>query len=238
MNDNKQYLNSILSKFTDKDFNDKTCVCVFEKENENHQIEYRCIFIDNHNPDEGLEITLNEKRYDISSIYDWEFSIDEYIFNDLEDGYILTYLPLEQHYNIWCLLDEFYEDIEHTQGMQLYLEYCFKNGITDEIISLLGNEYVDVMHLYEEINEGYKIIYELSVENNTTVIGYNPNARMKYVTWSTTKNRKFGYELGHYYTNLKDAIHDFESRTNVLVKSSLDYMKKNILLKKENSYER
>ena len=120
----------------------------------------------------------------------------------------------------------------------MYLNYCFKNSITADVISLLGNEHIDVMHLYEEKINGYKIIYELSIEDNTTVIGYNPDAHLNYVIWSTTSNRKYGYELGHYYSNLKDALQDFESRTTILVKKSFETMKRNLIPEKDISHER
>lgn len=238
MKKNNLHLSNILNEIINNDFKHMKCNYVLEKKLANNSLQYKCMFTDSNNPDEGIEITLNDNEYSTSSIFDWSFDIDENIFSELEDGYIIRYLPLDEHYNIWYMLDEYQEEINHIEGMQIYLQYCFKNGITADVIALLGNKYIDVMQLHEEMNQGYMIIHELSIENNSTVIGYNPNAHSKYVTWSTTKNRKYGYELGHYYNNLKDALQDFESRTNILVKRSLETMKRNLMQKKDISYER
>lgn len=210
---------------------------ILVKKESNKSVVVKCMAIDLEDLDFALLFITDDDGTKIYPINDWSFSIDD-IFNDLENGYKIIYIPLETHYGIWHLLNELQDEIDHTEGMQIYLQHCFKNGITADILSTLGNETIDIMHLHKEVINGYEIIHELSIEDNSTVIGYNPDAHSKYVIWSTTKNRKYGYELGHYYIDFEDALHDFESRTNVLVKRNYETIKRNIIHEKEVTYER
>ena len=227
----------LLNKFIKKEYDNMEISYLLIRKEPNEKEMVKCMAIDRNDDENAIEITMNEEQIDISPIHDWSFSIDD-VFYDLENGYKIVYIPLETHYGLWHGLNELQDEIDHTEGMQIYLQYCLKNGITAEVLSTLGNETIDIMYLHKEVINGYEIIHELSIEDNSTVIGYNPDAHSKYVIWSTTKNRKYGYELGHYYIDFEDTLHDFESRTNVLVKRNYETIKRNIIHEKELTYER
>ena len=127
-------------------------------------------------------------------IHEWDFNIDENVFAELEDGYEIRYMPLETHFGMWYVLNEYREDINHTEGMQKYLYYCVKHD--------------------------------------------KKTAPSPYVTWSTTKNRQYGYEIGHYFKSKNDAFDDFESRCNALYKATLERNRNILFPKKEQSHER
>lgn len=66
----------------------------------------------------GYQITLNEKvNIDVGYIMkinieefedgyfeipEWDYSVDSYLFDDLENGYEIIYMPLDYHYAVWC----------------------------------------------------------------------------------------------------------------------------------------
>ena len=37
----------------------------------------------------------------IESIPEWDFNIDSYLLEDMEDGFDIAYMPLTEHYNVW-----------------------------------------------------------------------------------------------------------------------------------------
>lgn len=83
--------------------------------------------------------------------HSWDFNIDDDLFGYLEDGYELVGMTMDSHYNVWCCIEEWHDgDIDHTKGMQKYLGYCKRNGIT---LEKLKNELdyfgMDVMTLYD-----------------------------------------------------------------------------------------
>ena len=56
----------------------------------------------------------------------WE-GFDYYIYNLLEEGWQIGYMTPEVHYSIWNSIHELYpEDIDYKDGVQNYLQYCFK----------------------------------------------------------------------------------------------------------------
>lgn len=72
---------------------------------------------------------------EISDVPDWDFDVDEIFFGSLEEGKEILYISDNCHHGIWQNLNEYYpEDIEHKKGVQIYLLYCEKNGITKEYI--------------------------------------------------------------------------------------------------------
>ena len=146
-----------------------------------------------------------DKNVAYQNVPDWDFNIDDYLLSDLEDGYQIEYIPLEEHYNIWCAVEEWKDDIQHQDGLYSYLDHCKKSGISPEVISLLGLENVDIMNLYQERNGNYKIIGETKVGDQSVVIAHNPKAPSPFVTWRTTPSRIRGFDIGHYHSRFKDA---------------------------------
>lgn len=237
MNDNNLVFN-LLDKLIHNNYNNMKISYILIKKELGKLDVIKCMAIDKENPDDALEITMDEDNIDISPLQEWSFSIDDNIFYELENGYEIKYIPLETHYGIWTILDDLRDEIVYKEGMQKYLSHCFKNSINSKIISQIGNTHLDVMDLYIESNQGYRIISDLSIGDNTIVLGYKENAPSPFVTWSTTKDRKYGYEIGHYFKTEKDAFKDFESRANALYKTSLE-RKRNLISKKDRyQYER
>lgn len=173
-----------------------------------------------------FEFELNDK-FKCSPVPDWDFNIDDYLFYDLECNHELIYMDLSEHYNVWCSIDDIKEDIEHFNGLQNYLSFCQKNDINSKTIQALNLQPVNVMDLYVEQNIGYKIIAETVIDNSAIVLGYKENSYNPYVTWRTSPNRKYGYDMGHYFTNYKDAFKDYKERSFSLLNSKLIEQKRN-----------
>ena len=184
---------------------------------------YLCLASSKLDPDEIRCITLSEdKNVAYQNVPDWDFNIDDYLLSDIEDGYQIEYIPLEEHYNIWCAVEEWKDDIQHQDGLYSYLDHCKKNGITSEVISLLGLENVDIMNLYQERNGNYKIIGETKVGDQSIVIAHNPKAPSPFVTWKTTPSRIRGFDIGHYHSRFKDAYEDYKKRCNEMMEDHLN----------------
>ena len=63
------------------------------------------------------------------------FNFDAIFFKDLEENRKINYITPSTHYNIWCMLEEWYPKyIENRKGMMEYLKYCKENNITKEFI--------------------------------------------------------------------------------------------------------
>ena len=71
-------------------------------------------------PEDIVKVTCNNST--ISKIPEWDYSIDQYLFNYLQKSFKIKHMPLSTHYGIWCnLADE--EDIIYKKGLQLYINY-------------------------------------------------------------------------------------------------------------------
>ena len=72
------------------------------------------------------------------------------MFECLQEGYELAGMSMESHAVVWDFIDKCHEDIESEKGMQKYLGYCKRNGITRERLEKEGNySGIDVMVLYD-----------------------------------------------------------------------------------------
>ena len=68
----------------------------------------------------------------------------------LENGYTLVSADPNFHYCAWSEIGEEQGHVEHTDGMQKYLDYCKQHGITKERLAAeTGYDGVDVMPLYD-----------------------------------------------------------------------------------------
>ena len=105
----------------------------------------------------GLIGNLNGDIF-INTIPDWDFNVDGYLLNDLEEGYRIAFMPLGEHYNVWCAIAAMEDDIEHKRGLQEYLKHCVTHDITPETIRSFGTNGINIMNLYREENQGYRII--------------------------------------------------------------------------------
>lgn len=211
----------------------------------------------NHDGSIGYQVTLNEK-VDIDAGYimkiniegfedgyfeipEWDYSVDSYLFDDLENGYEIIYMPLDYHYGIWCCIDEQRYEIDHHDGLQQYLKYCKDHHITHDILLSLGSyakDVPDVMPLYHETNAGCSIIDEFSAGKRSVVLAYK-SATKEYVTWRTTPTRKRGFDNGHYFSSFHQAYEDFKERSHDVLNAHLNDQKHKIRPEREKkSYER
>lgn len=159
-------------------------------------------------------------------IQEWDFNVDDYLLCELEHGYEIVYMPIIEHYNVWCAIDDCRYDINHEKGLQEYLKYCQKHDITPASIDSLGLNHVNIMDLYKEENQGYKIVAVQSINDTSYVIGHNPKAPDPYVVWKTSTNRQNGYDIGHYFESFDKAFDNFRSRVQ-------DEVEKQICLKQK-----
>ena len=87
------------------------------------------------------------------SIFDWAFSFDGDLFSYLEQGYEIVGMSLETHGVVWAEIAESHGDdgISAYKGMQRYLNYCKRNGVTVELLRKeLQYDGMDVMVLYDK----------------------------------------------------------------------------------------
>lgn len=219
----KEVIDIARQSFREHDEKDMKINYILSKKGDTLSPFYLCIASSKLDPDEIRCITLSEdKNVAYQNVPDWDFNIDDYLLSDLEDGYQIEYIPLEEHYNIWCAVKEWKDDIQHQDGLYSYLDHCKKSGITPEVISLLGLENVDIMNLYQERNGNYKIIGETKVGDQSVVIAHNPKAPSPFVTWRTTPSRIRGFDIGHYHSRFKDAYEDYKKRCNEMMEDHLN----------------
>ena len=64
----------------------------------------------------------------------WDFDADRLLFELLGEGYEITYMTEDAHSDVWFYVSEMggIDGVWYQRGMQLYLEYCLKEGITLE----------------------------------------------------------------------------------------------------------
>lgn len=175
------------------------------------------------------EIQLdNQGHAEYGIVPDWDYHVDSYLLDDLEDGYRIKYMPLEDHAGHWYCINELRGEINAEHGLQLYLAYCQTHGITHELLSTVRKDVPDIQCLYQEVNQNYKIIAEASCGHKAVVLAYNKRAPQRYVTWIITRNRERGYDQGHYYNDYGRAFKDFKIRSH-------EMLEKHIHLQKERS---
>lgn len=91
-------------------------------------------------------------KEDFVDALEWDYSIDEHLFEKLENGMELLSMSDVTHLVAWCDIDKLYpEGIVHKKGMQNYLKYCKENGITKQYIevSTNRNDFNDAMKHYK-----------------------------------------------------------------------------------------
>lgn len=202
----------------------------------NYQIDYVLSETNNHqnshcyahsinDPEQMIELSFTEDNITVNQVADWDFNVDDYLFNDLENGKDIKYMSIDTHYNIWCAVDQAREDINHFDGLQKYLSYCQQNDITSITIKNLGLEPVDISDLYHEMNGNYEIIATLRSCHSVFVLGENNKAPSPYVTWITTDNRSRGYRSGHYFNDIEDALKDLKQRAIAEMKIESNYQR-------------
>ena len=72
----------------------------------------------------------------VTQIPDWDFTMDTWIFENLENGMELGYMSLDVHYGVWQEIFNYYpDDIEHKDGVKKYLKYCEEHNINLDLLN-------------------------------------------------------------------------------------------------------
>lgn len=173
--------NELLSQFNNilRDNNDtnKQIGYILERKKTDGTIAAKAVAYDTDDPEDLVQLTINENEMlSYSYLPQWDYNIEDYFFDELEQGYEIIYMPLSEHYGMWASIDMSRDEIEHVDGLQKYLSYCQQNEITSQTISLLGLKDIDIMTLYQEKNHGYEIVTEMNCNNESIVLGHNKMA--------------------------------------------------------------
>ena len=90
----------------------------------------------------------NGKAFEGYEISFW-FGAD--LFEWLEEGYQLVEMSLESHSCVWQELESCRDDYESQAGIQLYLDYCRYNDITQDLLATKTDyDGMDIMTFYDE----------------------------------------------------------------------------------------
>ncbi len=196
--------------------------------------------VDESDPDRMVSLGIvNDELISIYQIPEWDFTVDEYYLDLLENNYQIDYCSLSEHYNIWHNIKENREEMSHEIGLQNYLNYCEENNITKERLNQLHMVPVDIMHFKKEQNQSYIILAETKCYPTSVVFGVNPKAPSPYVTWMKhEKEDGKEYNLGHYFTSINAARKDFDQRSKELMNEQTKAYASFTKEKKEVSHER
>lgn len=193
---------------------------------ENNTIQCQGYAVSKDDPEEMICVIFNnENSYVLHNIAAWDYNVDDYLFDDLENDFKIDYMPLEEHYNFWCAINEYRDEIDHLDGLQRYLSYCHTNGIGEHEIGLLQLTPVNIMNMYQERNAGYTIIAEMKCGEKAIVLGQRKNNSERFVTWQTYVDRRRGFDIGHYFSDFTHAYEDFEKRSHAMMDNELNTMK-------------
>lgn len=85
----------------------------------------------------------------------WGFNFERDLFENLQAGYEIAGMTLDCHAGVWYTIEDWHDGgIEHEKGMQKYLGYCKRNGITKERLEKkVGYLGMDVMGIYNPKSE-------------------------------------------------------------------------------------
>ena len=109
------------------------------------------------NANVGVIITVSDDAYKLNEIPDWDFNFDNYLFEFIEEGYSIGNMSMLVHYNVWCYIEQSYQhdDIFCEKGMNWYLDYCRKTGVTknalDNEIQLNVPNAFEIVHAKQRI---------------------------------------------------------------------------------------
>jgi len=82
-----------------------------------------------------------------------------------------------------------------------------------ERLAVIKNEHESKNQTKPEKIVGYTLTERIQVGKKLFVLGENPNAGQKYVTWQHIEGRS-GYDLGHYFNNRDKALADLYARAD------------------------
>lgn len=81
----------------------------------------------------------------------WGFNFERDLFELLQAGYEIAGMSLDCHAGVWYTIEDWHDGgIEQEKGMQKYLGYCKRNGITKEQLEKkVGYAGMDAMAMYD-----------------------------------------------------------------------------------------
>ena len=220
----KNFINNSYQILRDKEEFDMVISQVLSFKNGDGTTGFQAIAVSQSDPDEIRCICENiQAKTEYQKVPSWGYNIEDYLLDDLENGFEIEFMTLDEHCGIWYTIDNWHDDIFHMEGLQKYLYYCQQNEITAQVISLYSSEHIDISDLYQEANGPYKIIAETSIGSRAIVLGHSSISPSPYVTWDTTPNRKHGYYGGHYFSSYTDAFKDYKERCQVIMSKHLEF---------------
>ena len=186
---------------------------------------------------DGRYVDLNNPE-DVNDIIEKRDDLDGMLFCFLEDGYEIDYMNMVNHSSIWKIVGDG-EKISNKKGLDAYIFYCQKHGITKEFIErCTGYDVGDIYPLYIEMNEGYTIVSKTTIGSNCVVLGYNEKLMCPYVTWRTTSDRRYGYSQGNYFESFDSAYQDYKERCSHMLKAYLSFEKQKLRHERNKVHER
>lgn len=93
------------------------------------------------------------KNREVNYCYDWDYNVDEYIFENIEKDFNIGFMAMEFHKVIWTSVEDVgVEDIQYKLGLQKYLKYCKENNIDKATIEkeTESENIPDLMQYYDE----------------------------------------------------------------------------------------
>ncbi len=159
-----------------------------------------------------LEFTPFTKNMETgySHVPEWDYNLDDYLFKRLEEGYQIGYMSEKTHDNVWDTLQEYFpSDIEHINGVQLYLQYCIDNGT---LLAQRKNLKDYETHIKQD---------GISFDDNKILLfkgnrGEQPVALIKWaeeyviaIDYTIDKSKIY-WSRGYYYSDVEKAKEDFD----------------------------
>lgn len=199
---------------------------------------YDTYILASNDSEDAIEFTpYNESNDGYSTVPEWDYNFDYYIYNYLGEGKKIAYMSDNVHYGIWNSIHELYlNDIEFKDGVQVYLQYCTDNGITKEYIDKkTGFATPDIMKYKDYIYEHDNLFIGKTLEQNKTRklgngmyvldVGYRNNQPVALVEKNTDygieyviafnyviDNDRINCAYGRYYGNdINKATQDFKN---------------------------
>jgi len=128
------------------------------EEYENYNVDY--VLVDKNNPNERIVVAseyadlieVNPNTLEITTLDEWAYDIDYDFLGKLEKDKNLIYMSMGCHYGTWSYIQDVMprDELEHKKGLQEYLKYCKKNGITKEKLEKETNmEIADMMKYHK-----------------------------------------------------------------------------------------
>lgn len=116
---------------------------------DNNSPYYKALYVGNNDFDFMFEIEGHIHDFKFHIVPDWDFNVDSYLLNDLENGYRIIDMPLKSHSDHWFAINIIKDDIEHQNGLQEYLKYCDRQGVN-----------IDKLKEYDLVDEDISVLYK------------------------------------------------------------------------------